>query len=319
MDAVVFVARFVYTGALLEVVLDLAGGVRDDEVHRDVAGEELFFDLLEEEVEAETARGGDVDFIAAVDRELRERVLPVGLIHDVDDRDGTGAELLQGAGGDVHVHLVVRIRAVDDLEYQVGIDCLLERRAEGVDEVVREVVNEADGVGQEEVAVAARGDLPDGSVEGREEHVLHHDFLFLIRTAGLEEPVHERRLAGVRVADERDLRDAGGLALAALRVAVFRDLAELLSELGHVLLDAAAVELDLGLTGALVRHGAAGAALPAQILAQPDETRKHVLQLRVVDLELRFLRAGAVREDVEDQVGSVNDFDLEVMREVRKL
>ena len=94
MDAVVFVARFVHAGALLEVVLDLAGGVRDDEVHRDVAGEELLFDLLEEEVEAAAAGGGDVDLIAAVDRELRERVLPVGLIHDVDDRDGTGTELL---------------------------------------------------------------------------------------------------------------------------------------------------------------------------------------------------------------------------------
>lgn len=94
---------------------------------------------------------------------------------------------------------------------------------------------------------------------------------------------------------------------------------ELLPELGHVLLDAAAVELDLGLTGALVRHRATGAALPAQVLAQTDEARKHVLQLRVVDLKLRFLRAGAVREDVEDQVRSVNDFDLQVMREVRKL
>ena len=47
MDAVVFVTRFVHAGALLEVVLDLAGGVRDDEGHRDVAGEELLFDLLE--------------------------------------------------------------------------------------------------------------------------------------------------------------------------------------------------------------------------------------------------------------------------------
>ena len=79
--------------------------------------------------------------------------------------------------------------------------------------------------------MAARSDLPNGGIEGREEHVLHHDFLFLVRTAGLEEPVHERRLAGVRVADERDLRNAGGLALAALRVAVFRDLSKLLSEL----------------------------------------------------------------------------------------
>lgn len=319
MDAVVFVACFVHASALLEVVLDLSGGIRDDEVHRDVAGEELLFDLLEEEVETQAACGGDVDFIATVDRELGERVLPVGLIHDVDDRDGAGAELLQGAGGDVHVHLVVRVRAVDYLEDQVGIDRLLERRAEGVDEVVRQVVDEADGVGQEEVAVAARGDLPDGGIEGCEKHVLHHDFLFLIRTAGLEEPVHERRLAGVRVADERNLRDTGGLALAALRVAVFRDLAELLPELRHILLDAAAVELDLGLTGALVRHRATGAALPAQVLAETDEARKHVLQLRVVDLQLRFLRAGAVREDVEDQVRSVNDFDLEVMREVRKL
>ena len=319
MDAVVLIACLMYTGTFLKVMLDLTGSVRNDEVHRDVTGEELLFDLLQEKVEADVAGSGDVYFITAVDRKLRKRILAVGLVHDVEDRDSAGTEVLQCPRSDVHMHLVVRVRAVDDLEYKVCIDRLLERRAESVDEVVRQTVDEADGIRQQEIAMVARGNFPDGGVEGREQHVLHHHLFFFIRTARLDEVVHKRGLAGVRVADECDLRDAGSLALATLGIAVLRNLAQLLPKLGHILLDTTTVELDLRLTGTLVRHGTAGTTLTTQVLTEADEARKHVLQLRVVDLQLRFLRTGTVCEDIQNQIGSVDDFDLEVMCEVREL
>ena len=55
---------------------------------------------------------------------------------------------------------------------QVGRGDLLERRAEGLDELVRQVADEADGVGERVVApvgVAARGGR---GVEGGEQRVL---------------------------------------------------------------------------------------------------------------------------------------------------
>ena len=40
------------------------------------------------------------------------------------------------------------MRAVDDVQQQVGVADLLERRAERLDQLVRQVAHEADGVGE---------------------------------------------------------------------------------------------------------------------------------------------------------------------------
>ena len=100
---------------------------------------------------------------------------------------------------------------VDDVDDQVGEHRLLERRLERLDELMRELADEADRVG-DQVAPPA---VPVGArrrVERVEEPLPHAD-------AGARQRVQQRRLARVRVAGEGDGRErrSRGAALASPR------------------------------------------------------------------------------------------------------
>ena len=99
--------------------------------------------------------------------------------------------------------LVLRVVArVDDVEEQIGVGRLLERRAERGEEILRQIADEADGVGDDDLAIAVPGpadlEVARARVERGEELVLGEDL-----RAG--ERVEQRALAGVRVADDRDV------------------------------------------------------------------------------------------------------------------
>ena len=66
----------------------------------------------------------------------------------------------------------VRVRGVDDLDQDVGPVDLLERRPERVDQLVRQLVDEAHGVGDDRRLAVAELDLAAGRVERREQLVL---------------------------------------------------------------------------------------------------------------------------------------------------
>ena len=100
---------------------------------------------------------------------------------------------------------------IDDVQEQVGLAGLLERGLERRDQGVRQVADEADRVGEQGLAAAAEPPAAGAGVERREQLVLDQD-------AGLGQRVHQRALAGVGVADQRDGRHvapAGDLALLA--------------------------------------------------------------------------------------------------------
>ena len=87
------------------------------------------------------------------------------------------------------------VRPVDHVQDQVGVDDLLERRSERLDQLVRQVAHEADGVGERVLAAAGRPRPADGRVERGEQRVLDED-------AGVGDAVEQARLAGVRVAGD---------------------------------------------------------------------------------------------------------------------
>ena len=68
--------------------------------------------------------------------------------------------------------LGVRVRGVDDVQDQVGVGDLLQRRAERLDELVRQRPDEADGVRERVDAAVDRLGAPDGRVERGEQRVL---------------------------------------------------------------------------------------------------------------------------------------------------
>ena len=128
---------------------------------------------------------------------------------------------------------------VGDHEHDVGERGLLERAGERVDELVRQLADEADRVGEHVVAVVVAV-APRGRVERLEQAVAHRDL-------GVGERVEERRLAGVGVAGERDERHAGAEAPGALRAAGARHLLDAAAQRLDALAHHAAVDLHLGL------------------------------------------------------------------------
>ena len=59
--------------------------------------------------------------------------------------------------------------------------------------------------------------------------------------------------------------------------------------------------------------------LPRQVAPKPREPRQQMLKLRQLDLQLAFARAGALREDVENQRRAVENFAVENFFEVAAL
>ena len=102
----------------------------------------------------------------------RRRVEQVGLVVRHEARLVAGAELVEHRLDRRPVLLGVGVGGVDDLDQHVGAIDLFERRPERVDELVRELVDEAHGVGEDRRLAVAELDLAPGRVERREELVL---------------------------------------------------------------------------------------------------------------------------------------------------
>src|SRR5207344_121719 len=61
------------------------------------------------------------------------------------------------------------------------------------------------------------------------------------------------------------------------------------------------------------------ARLSRQVTPKARQSRQQMLQLRQLNLQLAFPRAGALREDVEDQRGAVENFGAEDFFQVAAL
>ena len=102
---------------------------------------------------------------------------------------------------------------VDDVQQQVGAGDLLERGAKRRDQRVRQPIDEADRVGDQQLAAIRQLDLAHQRIERHEQRVRRDRVV-----AGQQ--VEQRRLAGVGVADQRDGRHRRLVApLAQLRAA----------------------------------------------------------------------------------------------------
>jgi hypothetical protein len=191
---------------------------------------------------------------------------------------------------------------------QLGAPGLLERCAESVDELVGQLADEPDRVGQQ-VRPASQAQGPDRRIEGVEQAVAHTDI-----RAG--EHVQERRLAGVGVAHERNRRQRCALALGTLHGARALDVLQTAAQGRDPVTRQAAVGLDLGLPWA-PRADATAEAL--EVAPQPAHAGEVVLELGELDLELALSAMGVGSEDVEDDCGAVDDRHPEGLFEVALL
>ncbi len=234
----------------------------------------------------------------------------VALVVDLEQRHVGRADLLEHLADRGHAAVAVRGRRVDDVQHEIRVGHLLERRAKRRDERVRQPIDEADGVRHEQLAAVGQPHLADERIERDEQRVRR----FRVRA---RQHVEQRRLAGVGVADERDRRHRRLVAPLAQLRAPLPHLLDVFGDRVDARADAPAIGLELRFAGA---PRADAAAEPRQRGARADQPRQQVLQLRELDLQLAFARPRAPREDVEDQLRAVDDlaadrlFDLPQLR-----
>jgi len=99
------------------------------------------------------------------------------------------------------------VRRVDHVQHEIGGARFLERRPERRDQVMRQLPDEADGIGEPEPVPSADVDLAREGVQCGEQTILHED-------VAAREGAQEARLPGVGIADERGTGEiAAALAL----------------------------------------------------------------------------------------------------------
>ena len=205
--------------------------------------------------------------------------------------------------------LRLRDARVDEVHEQIRARDLFERRLERLDELVRQAAHEADRVGEQHDLAAGEPQAARARVQRREQPVLDEHL-------GPGQPVEQGGLAGVRVADERDVRERPAPPRLALGLARAAELHEVPLQLGDPPLDAPAIHLELGLTGTA---GADAAPLLGQLDAPAAQARQPVAQLRELDLHHSFLAPRVLGEDVEDQRDAIDDVPLEQLLQVALL
>src|SRR5207253_1373189 len=170
--------------------------------------------------------------------------------------------------------------------------------------MVRQFANETDGIGNENLGTGREVDSARGSVECSEQTVFHEDI-------GPGKTSQDGRLADVGVTDERRAKFVG-TAFTLRRTALCYGL-ELFAKIADAQTDQTTVGFELRFTGPAQTDTAADA---RQVCPHAFEARQQILQLRELDLHLRFGRTSTCRKDVEDQLGAIHDAHADVLLEI---
>jgi len=303
-DALRGVLRAQVAGDAAQAVHRRALSVREQQAHGSQGAVEEGGDPGAELVEPLPRRRRDVSGVRVRRFEAgapRRVVQQVGLVEDEDPRrvradhvEHVGDRLL--ARRDL-VHLEACVGHDED---DVGDRRLFQRRGERIDELVRQLADEPDRVGDDVIAVA----VAEGArrrVEGLEQAVGDGD----VRVG---ERVQERGLARVRVPGEGDERDGTAQATSALRAPRPGHALDALSEHLDAPADDAAVDFELRLAG--TAHVDAGAEA-REHKAFAAHARELVFELRQMDLQGPLERVGVLREDAEDELGPVEDVGVD--------
>ena len=120
------------------------------------------------------ARGcGDSNFAAAARNFIRGD--KIALVIALQNRRAGLCKLRNEPVNDRDMVFALRVGAVNDVDEKVGVLQLLERGAECVDQMVRQLGDEADGVGQDGLTRIGHSPLPCGGVERVEQAVVGRD------------------------------------------------------------------------------------------------------------------------------------------------
>ena len=178
---------------------------------------------------------------------------------------------------------------------------------------MRQVLDETDGVADQHARHALGVERADGGVERGEELVGDQHF-----AAG--QCAHQRRFAGVGVADERHAGQAlAALPPRALGLALDVHGGDFKLQFGDPVADLAPVHLGVRFTGTTAAETASLPPLRPGQLGRLAQTRRHVAEAGDLDLRTRGARARVAVKNFEDDHGPVHDLATDLLFEVARL
>ena len=205
-----------------------------------------------------TAAGRDAHDILPMRQDAE---IGIALIEHADARRVRRAELVDEPVDDLRLRLPLGVREVDHVQEHVGIRQLLERGLERLDQVRRQLADEADRVREQHLLRGVDAPAAGRGVERVEQAVVGRD----VRP---RQAVEQCGFSGVRIADEGHDRQGVFLAAAALRAANLAHVLEFGLQLLDLAADVAAVGLKLRFARAARadRRRAAGGAFSVSFL-----------------------------------------------------
>src|SRR5690606_22251572 len=233
----------------------------------------------------------------------------VDLVVHLEQRYFLGANLAEYRQYLFDLLVTFGLVGIDDVQQQVGVARLFERRPKGLDQLVRQMANEAHGIGQDHRPEIVQFETPQGRVQGREQLVGGID----LRPG---QRIEQRGLARVGVAHQGHQGHIRATSPAPRLLALAANLLQALLDLADANAQQATVGFQLGFTRATQ---ADTAFLALQVGPAAHQTRAHVFQLSQFDLQLAFMGAGALREDIKNQTGSIEHAAFERTLEVALL
>jgi succinyl-diaminopimelate desuccinylase len=279
-------------------------GVRDEQPDvLEAIGEEIGDPRLERtEPLAGVGRDEQRSWICMLYPPPGQRIERIDLVQDELDRDVVGSDLGQDGThcGDGLRQPLLGEGGIRDVEDEIGDERLLERGGEALDELRRQPADESDRV-RHEVALAVVLERARRRIERLEEAIVD-------RGVSSGERVQERRLPDVRVPGERNGWDTRAPALLPASRALSREPAKTLLQQRDPRPCETAVRLELALARAA---GSDTTTETLEVVPHPAHPREVVFELCQLDLELPLGASRMLREDVEDQLGAVDDPGLQ--------
>src|SRR5262249_19595090 len=132
--------------------------------------------------------------------------------------------------------------------------------------------------------------------------------------------VQQRRLAGVGIADDRRRFELGAAPAGALLPALHADLRDLTIQVTHAFANPPALDFDLLLAEPASRpHSPTPPADLPVVRVGADQAGQQVVQPRRFDLEAALVSTGVLGEDLEDDLGAIEDTRLDRQLQVALL
>ena len=236
----------------------------------------------------------------------RLRADQVALVEHEQHRAIRGADLGEHASDRGGARRPVRMTRIDHVQEEIGLGHLLQRGAERRHQGMRQPIDESDRVRNEHGASIRQAERPHQRVEGNEQRVRRR------RLAG-RQPVEQRALAGVRIADQGDGRGGSLAPPLAQAHAPAAHAVEVARQAVDTLPDAPAIGLELRLTRTA---GPDARSETRERRAHSGQARQQVAKLRQLHLQPALPGACAGGENVKNDLRAVDhaaaEFPLQI-------